>query len=315
MPGDTSRNGQVPDSQALLADSGKADYHTERNSGNASPDAQGVQLWEPLFVFGLLVGVWLISRVFRYQNLKRREKGQKKAKEAVQSHFSEYDGQIAELNSYYRGLPLPLKARFLERVIVFMDAKKFVYVDLEPEPRMPLLISAAAVQLTFGLDKYLLDYFETIHIIQHDYRFGLYNVPFMGHVDNDGIYLSWDNFLKGFKDDSDADNVGIHEMAHALAFANFLAQDSESEDPDFKMRFREFSKVARPLFNDMQTGVTTLLDGYAATNYNEFWAVAVENFFEKAEQMKLKMPELYKAMCILLNQDPLLPGKILGSTP
>ena len=56
---------------------------------------------------------------------------------------------------------------------------------------------------------------------------------------------------------------------------------------------------------------TTLLNEYAATNYNEFWAVAVETFFEKPLHMKAGMPELYTSLCSLLNQDPLLAEKLL----
>ena len=72
-----------------------------------------------------------------------------------------------------------------------------------------------------------------------------------------------------------------------------------------------FSDVARPIFNAMQNGESNLLNNYAATNYNEFWAVAVETFFEKSLQLKIEMPHLYTALCSLLNQDPLLPGKLL----
>jgi Mlc titration factor MtfA (ptsG expression regulator) len=47
----------------------------------------------------------------------------------------------------------------------------------------------------------------------------------------------------------------------------------------------------------------TMLDNYAATNYNEFWAVCVETFFEKPGQLNEQMPELYEALSDLLNQN------------
>ena len=61
----------------------------------------------------------------------------------------------------------------------------------------------------------------------------------------------------------------------------------------------------------MQAGGNNMLDRYAATNYNEFWAVSVETFFEKPFQMKQEMPVLYRGLCQLLRQDPLLPGKLM----
>ena len=61
-------------------------------------------------------------------------------------------------------------------------------------------------------------------------------------------------FLKGFADYTDADNVGIHEMAHALAYVNFMAEANNGQDEGFIKRFYDFSAVARPIFNDMQNG-------------------------------------------------------------
>jgi len=54
-----------------------------------------------------------------------------------------------------------------------------------------------------------------------------------------------------------------------------------------------------------------MLGSYAATNYQEFWAVCVENFFERPSSLKIQLPELYAAICKLLNQDLLEPGIIL----
>jgi hypothetical protein len=42
---------------------------------------------------------------------------------------------------------------------------------------MSLLVSAAAIQLTFGLKHYLMDHFDKIYILKRDYHFGLFNVP------------------------------------------------------------------------------------------------------------------------------------------
>ncbi|WP_431211698.1 zinc-dependent peptidase [Puia sp. P3] len=48
-----------------------------------------------------------------------------------------------------------------------------------------------------------------------------------------------------------------------------------------------------------------MLGDYAATNYHEFWAVAVEVFFESPVAFRHEMPDLYEAMACVLNQDPL----------
>jgi hypothetical protein len=125
----------------------------------------------------------------------------------------------------------------------------------------------------------------------------------MGHVDQTGIYLSWDNFIKGISGQTPNCNVGLHEMGHALTYVNFITQTEE--DKHFKNEFTNFSKVARPIFTSMQTGAKNLLGDYAATNYHEFWAVSVEVFFENPVQFRHELPELYEAMASVLNQDPL----------
>lgn len=221
----------------------------------------------------------------------------------------DFDTVLARYNPYYRSLDDAGRERFLRRVLEFMEFKNFEYIDIEPEESMPLLISAAAVQLTYGLEHYQLDYFETIYILKENYRYGVYNMPFEGHVSEDGIYLSWNNFIRQFTDYSDGQNVGLHEMAHALTYVNFTVDDGR--DTLFHDRFKDFSAVARPIFERMQAGETNILDPYAATNYQEFWAVCVETFFERSTTFKRQLPELYTALCTLLNQDPLTPDKIL----
>jgi MtfA peptidase len=259
-----------------------------------------------IFSTGLLLLLILFIEVRKYHSSKYRwNKVSRNIVKALNTNdpaFS-YDEVLQHYNTYYRYLNTADRSIFLQRLIHFIRIKKFEYVELQPDPIMPLLISAAAVQLTFGLADYRLGYFKKIYVLQNEYRYGEYNIPFQGHVSKNGIYLSWSNFLKGYENYSDANNVGLHEMAHALAYANII--NDEWQDEIFKEKFRQFSLVARPVFEWMKAGNNTLLDAYATVNYHEFWAVCVENFFEKAAQFQNSLPELYNAMCNLLNQNPL----------
>lgn len=232
-----------------------------------------------------------------------------KAKKMYDDKHTVYDRIIQQYIPYYQRLDAVQRDRFLKRALIFMASKRFEFVEMEEEEHMSLLISAAAVQLTFGLQHYLMDHFNTIYVLRNDYHFGLLNVPFQGHVSDDGIYLSWNNFLRGNANDHDGDNVGLHEMAHALAYVNFTAHNGEDEG--FKRRFWRFSRVGKVVFDRLQAGEITLLGRYAATNREEFWAVCVENFFERPSSFKIQLPELYDAMCNLLNQDMLKSGIIL----
>lgn len=217
-----------------------------------------------------------------------------------------YHSIVSRHLNYYNRLGLEEQRKFLFRTWLFEHSKNFRYIEVEQSPEMPILVSAVAVQLTFGLEKFKLNYFDDIFILRDDYHYGFYSRPFMGHVDQTGIYLSWDNFVKGISSQTPNCNVGLHEMAHALAYVNFITQTEE--DKHFKREFPNFSKVARPIFTSMQQvegAAKNLLGDYAATNYHEFWAVAVEIFFESPVQFRHELPELYEAMATVLNQDPL----------
>jgi Mlc titration factor MtfA (ptsG expression regulator) len=101
-------------------------------------------------------------------------------------------------------------------------------------------------------------------------------------------------------------------MAHALTYVNFTVR--EGRDYTFHDQFVAFSAVGRPIFERMQAGESLFLDPYAATNYQEFWAVCIETFFERSTAFKRQLPDLYSSLCILLNQDPLTPHKVLKTS-
>ncbi len=253
-----------------------------------------------LAVGTLLLAIILIRRGWIWYRQRRID-------QLLHTRQYDYDSLLTSYNPYYKSLSSEGRGRFLKRVLQFIDSKRFEYIDLEADERIPLLISASAVQLTYGLDHFQLDYFKTIYIIKDRYTYGLSPTPFEGHVSQDGIYLSWTNFMREFADYSDGQNVGLHEMAHALTYVNFTVHDGR--DAGFHDGFVNFSAIARPIFERIKAGEITLLNAYAATNYQEFWAVSVETFFERSSEFKKQLPGLYTALCTLLNQDPLTTEK------
>jgi MtfA peptidase len=249
-----------------------------------------------VLVIGILILHKPLSVVFNRLYIKRQ---QRKFVECE----TFYHSVVSKYIRYYNRLGLEDQRKFLFRTFLFRKARRFHYIEVKESAEMPILISAVAIQLTFGLDKYMLNYFNEIYVLKDDYHYGFYSRPFMGHVDQSGIYLSWDNFIKGISGQTPYCNVGLHEMGHALAYVTFITETEE--DKHFKKEFKNFSKVARPIFADMQGGNRNLLGEYAAVNYHEFWAVSVETFFENPVCMRLDLPDLYQAMVDLLRQDPL----------
>jgi MtfA peptidase len=234
----------------------------------------------------------------------------KRAEDKAAEHGPLYDEWLSKYNPYYKGLSPEMRQRFLLRTIEFAQVKEFRFHEIEEQDYMLILISGAAVQMTFGLKNYLMDYFPVIHVIRKEYTLHQDNETYFGHVSRNGIYISWNHFLAGYEDYTDSVNVGLHEMAHAVSYDVFLGMQNR-DDRKFKQRLQEFRLEGGPIFRALRQGDSHILDDYAATNFDEFWAVCVETFFENPEELRDEEPGLYQSICDLLNQDPTSTYKII----
>jgi MtfA peptidase len=233
--------------------------------------------------------------------------------------FSISEAELKEELEVYRQLIVPHftyfneltnlgKERFLQRVFMFKRKKQFHYQGLEPEPQMPVLISACAVQITFGLRKYRMPFFKHIYVLPDQYTYGLNTQTWQGHVNRQGIHLSWKHFMHGYSVQGDRYNVGLHEMAHALVYVNFLGSGG---DEDFAEQFLQYKRKAESLLPTLKQLPCNLFTEQAAHNYHECWAESVELFFENPLELYQHYPELYKLIKELLNQDPVNKIKVV----
>jgi len=213
---------------------------------------------------------------------------------------------------YYRTLPQPEQEIFLERLQKFMADKTFKIHDEKGFKEMPVLISATAIQLTFGLKKYLLPHFQFIHI--HPQEFLRVN-PILcfleGNVSGHSINLSWKHFLDGYANTKDGQNVGLHELAHALYYQTFEVE--EHVDKNFRSCYDDFNVFGNKAYHTEKTVAGGLYSEYAEKNFQEFWAESVEIFFEKPVEMRSSYPQLYQAMRSMLNQDPVTKVHLMSS--
>lgn len=265
-----------------------------------------------LVVVGSLVLLYLL--LVRLPELRKRREDAGKDEEAellLASRRRQYNDWLTEFNPYYKSLPPELKEVFLHRTIRFVMEKEFRFHQLPSDDFIRVMIAGAAVQMTLGLKNYLMDYFPVIHVIRKEYVLEMDKETYYGHVSRSGIYIAWNHFLGGYADYTDSYNVGLHEMAHAVSFDVFLGQ-VDRHDLAFRSRLEDFSMEGMPVFRAMRSGSSHLLDDYGATNFDEFWAVCVETFFEKADEFSRTMPDLYLSIVDLLNQDPLNPAKIIN---
>ncbi len=224
--------------------------------------------------------------------------------EVDETTFNHYSFIIGSVFSYFNDLPPESKKKFVKRVHQFRLQKRFHYIGLENNEDTAILVSSSAIQVTFGLKNYHLSYFKDIYILADAYHMDNDDELYIGHVAPDGIYLSWKHFLYGYsyKSKHDNINVAVHEMAHALLHNNFFAQ--YGADLHFRLNYEKFSTSTGQILADVITRRRSYLRSYAFSNMHEFWAVSVEAFFENPSGLKQNMPDLYDALCRVLNQDP-----------
>jgi Mlc titration factor MtfA (ptsG expression regulator) len=222
-----------------------------------------------------------------------------------------YKDILQKYFTYYQLLLPADKARFERKVVNFIWGKRFIprgvpVVTIEAR----VLIAAAAVQLTFGLKDVRLTHFARILVYPNDYYSSITKRYHRGEVNPrfGMIVLSWQSFIDGYITPGDSVNVGLHEMAHALRLENILR--SEDFPPFFDDgMLKQFDDFGRDFCKQTVAAPERFFRPYACTNVEEFFAVAVENFFERSARFKSEFPEIYSVMTRLLNQDPLQPDR------
>jgi Mlc titration factor MtfA (ptsG expression regulator) len=242
-----------------------------------------------LIILFCVGGIWLfLKKKSRINPINEREKA------ALIKNFD-----------FYKRLPPKSKEIFEVRTAYFREIKTFVPRSMpEVTEEMKLLISACAVKLTFGYPKIFLSYFKYIVVFPDQYFNSAAQRYHKGEVNpkDRAIVLSWRHFVHGYAF-NDGVNLGLHEMAHALRLENVV----ENKEFDFinPKTLKAWQTLAQEEIKAVREGTDIFFRSYAGTNYEEFFAVAVESFFERPREFRNRKPELYESLSNLLNQDPM----------
>lgn len=207
---------------------------------------------------------------------------------------------------YYQQLNDKEKQLFERRVQKFISMKEFVPRGgvKEVTREMKTLIAASAIQITFGLPSIYFSHFYKILVYPDNYYSTITRKYHRGEVNTRGyIVLSWKALTEGYLNYTDGRNLALHEMAHALK----IADATRNEEYNFMDTgtLNKFKWLAREEMQKIADGHNSFFRDYAAIDDYEFFAVAVENFFERTEHFESAHPELYYLLCELLNQNPL----------
>jgi len=205
---------------------------------------------------------------------------------------------------YYVNLSELNKEHFLKRLVIFIQSKKMVPCEMpEVTLEMRVLISATAIQLTFGLDNSALSNVKGFRIYPDIYYSKLMNTRFKGHFAPNGVITLAYNYFMSTLEEINGINLGLHEMAHALHFTYIKQHHTKYLYTDIIASW--YQRVKNQPVDELHPAESFLLREYCKTNDKEFFAVCVENFFERPQQFREVMPQLYKCLCMMLNQNPI----------
>jgi len=119
--------------------------------------------------------------------------------------------------------------------------------------------------------------------------------------DSSRIILSWEDVLEAARAPGEGYNVALHEFAHYLdAEGAGLAGGGRPVSAWAADLALEFDAM----LDAVDRGEYTFLDPYAAEDEAEFFAVATEDFFDRAAELRAAHPRLYSLLQEFYALDP-----------
>ena len=227
--------------------------------------------------------------------------------------------RIVERNvRLYAVIPEDLRAELHGHINVFLAEKEFIgCAGLEVTDEMKVTVAAQACMLLLNRSSSYFPGFKSI--LMYPDSFKSKQVFYDGDIEIHGesvrageswhrgpIVLSWRDVLRGASGGRDGYNVVLHEFAHKLDEENEntdglpILGDQEHYEQWAHVLGREYQRLE----GRVARGENSVLDEYALTSPPEFFAVATESFFEKAREMKNRLPALYQQLSTFYCLDP-----------
>ncbi|HWY36991.1 MAG TPA: zinc-dependent peptidase [Bacteroidia bacterium] len=212
--------------------------------------------------------------------------------------------EILSRLKYYKKLSFAGKEKFISRTERVLDRLQFSTAgNIGADAEKKVLIVASIVQITFGLDEFDIDTIEHVKIFENNIYDPKTKAQYKGLTFMNGnMYLSWEHFLKGIAVEDDGINLGLHETAHGLLI--LLKNSAYRNFDDVLKTWYEYAKNEISKSDENKTG---FLRKYASASLEEFFSVCIENFFERPEEFRKRLPLIYSQLCAFLNQDPANP--------
>lgn len=251
----------------------------------------------------LSIGFTLLSAYFLYTFYKRK----KLQKILAQPVKKEYINILNKIPLYAR-LNGNEKQQIYKSMLIFMNTKEFVGIDVDVTKEMKVVIAFHACLLLLHVTPHncyenlvtILIYPHTIVAKQTSANGGIFTKgEFLleGQSAGDTVVIAWNDAKK------DAyhlyeNNVVVHEFAHEI---DFMEGSANGVPPLVYSKYHEWARILSKEFNKLSDvalknrdwGKYKLIGAYATTNEAEFFAVVTERYFEKPNALKKHFPELF----------------------
>jgi hypothetical protein len=261
-----------------------------------------------------LISLIVVAGAFGYWYWSRQ---QIRAKLLVTALSDDQRAIVAEQVPLTRRLPPELRGKLEGKINAFIHQVQFIGCNgLDVTEEMQLSIAAQACLLVVNSDTWY-EHLSTILI--YPGAFKSRQTERNGYVVTERetvrtgeswsrgpVVLSWAHTRQGAANEKDGHNVVFHEFAHQIDDLSGHTDGVPNLDrsQSFAAWERVFVKAYKNHVQHIQAGHKTVFDAYGAEGPEEFFAVAVEVFFERPVALKSKEPEVYEQLAMLFKLEP-----------
>jgi MtfA peptidase len=210
---------------------------------------------------------------------------------------------------FYHNLSPDDKKRFEKDVNRFIKKVRITGVDTNIDITDKLLVASSAAIPVFGFPDWDYTFLDEVLLypgsFDSKYTINSRDETITGMVGTGTMegkmILSKPSLHRGFDNETDKQNVGVHEFIHLLD-----KEDGAIDGIPATLLNKKFSLPWLQLIREKTTAIIkgdSDINPYGATHEVEFFAVAGEYFFERPQLLQKNHPELYSLLEKAFNQN------------
>jgi Mlc titration factor MtfA (ptsG expression regulator) len=211
---------------------------------------------------------------------------------------------------FYHNLSPQDKVRFEHDVSRFIKNVRITGVNTEIDITDKLLVASSAAIPVFGFPNWDYTFLDEVLLypasFDRGYEINSKDETITGMVGSGNMegkmILSKPSLHRGFDNETDKQNVGVHEFIHLLD-----KEDGTIDGIPATLLNKKFSIPWLKLIKEKTAAIhkgDSDINPYGGTHEIEFFAVCGEYFFERPQLLQQNHPELYELLEKAFNQDP-----------